>query len=231
MSKDAERWRVPDLVPNGVELCAIFVGESPHKDELKPEKKVERSPFRGSAGRRWWQEIFGCAGLQLQNDAQVPPKAELEYVCHKLRIAVLNAIQYPIDPRITKHYPACVPREYLKFDKGTRDRNGNGKGPFGYKTVFDDQDCTDPVGEAIMDLARRLKFFSNMPAQIVCLGNDSQWFVRQAIRRLPAGCALWGQEPVTIPHPARWRFSSKLLSKNFRADAVHTLKQFIEPVS
>lgn len=232
MSKDAERWLVPDLVPDGVELCAIFVGESPHKDELKPQDQVERSPFRGSAGKQWWQEIFGCAGLPFQREAQVPPKTELEHVCRKLRIAVLNAVQYPIDPKITQHYPACVPREYLKFDKGERDRkgNGNGKGPFGYKTVLDDQYRAGPVGERIIDLARRLRRFSKMPAQLVCLGDDSEWFVSRAIQQLPLGCVLTEQSPVTISHPARWKYSSQKPGKNYRADAARTLKQLIDPV-
>lgn len=231
MTKDAERWFVPDLVPNGIELCSIFVGESPHKDELKPERKIERSPFRGSAGKQWWLEIFGCAELPWQHEALIPPRTELEHVCGRLRIAVLNAVQYPIDPKITRHYPACVPREYLQFDKGTRDVKGNGKGPFGYKTVLDDQNCTGPVGERIIDLARRLKRFSKMPAQIVCLGDDSEWFVRRAIQQLTPGCALKKKLPVTISHPARWKYSSQQLGRNYREDAVRTLKQLIEPAS
>jgi hypothetical protein len=234
VSSRTDRWLVPDLVPTGVELRAIFVGESPHKDEVKPKNKGERFPFRGSSGRSWWVEIFDCAALSLGATplpalSDVPPRLELERVCRDLRIAVLNAVQYPIDPKITKHYPSCVPREFLKFDKGTRDGKGmgNGKGPFGYKTVLQVQDCVDPVGGRVSDLAWRLRRFGQMPAQVVCLGHDSKWFVNQAMRRLPQDCALARQPPETIPHPARWRFSGHQSGKDYRADAVRVLKRLI----
>jgi len=86
MRDDAERWLVPDFVPKGIDLCAVFVAESPHKEELKPDKKDEHSPFRGSPGRQWWLEIFGCATPHFQHPAQMSTRAELEHVCRKLRI-------------------------------------------------------------------------------------------------------------------------------------------------
>jgi hypothetical protein len=202
--------------------CATFIGESPHKDEITPEKKIERSPFRGSAGRDWWAPILACAG---RHGPHMLSRAEHEQVCHQLRIAVLNAVQYPIDPKISQHYPNCVPREFLEFDKGTRDRTGNGKGPCGYKTVFQDQDFAGTVGERIIDLTGRLERFSQMPAQIVCLGNDSRWFVSQAIQRLHPACALTSRPLETIPHPARWKFSSP--GNNIRAVAIGRIRQLV----
>lgn len=230
-SKRAERWFVPDLVPRGVEVRAVFVGESPHKDEIKPERMDERSPFRGSAGRDWWVALFERAGQPLvpkphRRTPDVPPRKELEDVCRSLHIAVLNAVRFPLDPRITQHYPEFVPMECLGFDKGSADRKGkgNGKGAFGYKTVFENHDRAGPVGETIDDLARRLKRFSNTSARVVCLGNDSLWFVERAIQRLPQACALAGLTPAKIPHPTSWKFSRPQEGQNFRAEAARVLK-------
>ncbi len=193
------RYRVDDLVPPPGEwsrLRAVFIGESPHKDEVAPEDPRERSPFRGMAGREFWTEVakyLKAPGMT----RPVPPRAELERICTELGMALMNAIQYPLDPKIALHYgEGCSPAEQLGFEKAT--------GPRGYKAIAKKGGPGNAVDAAIRDLVQRLSKLQSARAQLVCLGNDSCWFVERAIAGLPAEAALLSQPVLTIPHPASW---------------------------
>ena len=73
------RFRVPDLIPPQTEiheLKAIFIGESPHRDEVLSEDPGERSPFRGVAGREWWTELSRFM-KKPSSMRPVPPRNEL----------------------------------------------------------------------------------------------------------------------------------------------------------
>lgn len=217
----AERFRVPDILPKGdgwSQLKAVFIGESPHRDEVAPKDPALRSPFRGVAGREWWEELVKIAGIEMKV-RPVPARPLLENLCQQLRIGVLNAVQYPIDPKITLHQgDASTPRTQLGFEKGA--------GDFGYKAVVKqsprDSRQGNPVQHAILDLAFRLSELAASPAQVVCLGNDSRWFVERAMERLPEGTPLAGKPLITIPHPSSWWRNAA-----YRARAVGTLQQLL----
>jgi hypothetical protein len=108
----------------------------------------------------------------------------------------MNAVQFPLDPKIVLHQgDAAAPYPWLGFEKASGGR--------GYRAVF--KAAPDgPVEAAIADLTARLERLAEAPAQVVCLGHDSRWFVEHARGRLPAGCALRSRELMTIPHPSSW---------------------------
>jgi len=195
----AARFCVDDLVPEEISLSrcrAVFIGESPHRDEVAPESSKERSPFRGVAGREWWSELVRVLGQPIPT-RPVPSRETLLRICADLKIAVMNAVQFPIDPKITLHQGVEVlPREALGFEKGT--------GEWGYKEVLKKGGRSNSVQAAIDDLARRLSFFEDSPAQVVCLGNDSRWFVERALAKLSPEANLKVLPLVTIPHPSAW---------------------------
>ncbi len=209
----AERFRVEDLVPRDVkpgEFRAVFIGESPHRDEVAPDSASERSPFRGVAGREWWSALSRY--LKAPYDGKkVPPRSELLRLCSELRIAVMNAVQYPIDPKIELHQgEKSSPILQLGFHKAT----GEGS----YKTVFK-RGQKNPVTEAIDDLASRLRYFEDSDAALVCLGNDSRWFVEKALQKLG-----WERELVTIPHPSSWWRNA-----GYKSRAIDFLEQELGP--
>jgi hypothetical protein len=195
----SDRFFVPDLVPdsgpgNRGPLRAIFIGESPHRDEVSPEAPWERSPFRGVAGREWWEALSRYLAQPIVM-RPVPRREVLEESCSELGIAVMNAVQYPIDPKIVMHQgAACDPRAQLGFEKGA--------GPFGYRAVLKAKGPDNAVAWAIQDLARRLEKLD--ARRIVCLGNDSRWFTEQAQQLLPESSPFRYAELQTIPHPSSW---------------------------
>jgi hypothetical protein len=209
----AERFCVPDLVPSSGRLRAVFIGESPHRDEVAPKDAALRSPFRGVAGREWWAELVKLAGSDL-TVRPVPPRPALESLCSALGIAVMNAVQYPIDPKIVLHQgDSAAPKMHLGFEKGS--------GEASYKAVFK-QGGSNPVFRAIADLAARLQALGDHEAQVVCLGNDSRWFVERALALLPEGGALTRRPAVTIPHPSSWWRNAA-----YRTRAVQALTQLL----
>ena len=200
--KYSARYRVEDLIPifsrsNFSKLKAVFIAESPHKDEVSSENPRERSPFRGTAGKEWWGALSKIAGDQ-PISGEIPSREKLLEICFELGIVVMNAVQFPLDPKITLHQGhSCDPVEFLGFQKSS--------GPLGYKAVLKNSDrknsVNNPVGEAILDLRMRLEGLkkSNDVSIIVCLGNDSRWFVERA-----AQGNLDDLKIQTIPHPSSW---------------------------
>lgn len=203
------RYKVQDLVPEKVSR-AVFVGESPHRDEVAPESPSERSPFRGVAGREWWSELAKFLSHPLAM-RPVPPRATLMQVCEELEIAVMNAVQYPLDPKIMLHQGReSAPVVQIGFEKGVGEQS--------YKAVYRQDLHPNPVESAIADLASRLTELKGAPAQIVCLGNDSRWFVERAVQEIPVDAPLVQKPVLTIPHPSSWWRNSA-----YRARAVEVL--------
>ena len=191
-----ERYRVTDLVPSK-KIKVIFIAESPHKDEVSSENPEERSPFRGIAGREWWGALSKFTRVKPPT-REIPPRDQLLVICNELGIAVMNAVQFPLDPKITLHEGAeCSPHQFLGFQKSS--------GPLGYKAVIKTGGQHNPVESAISDLRGRLIDLkrelkkSNQVLIVVCLGNDSRWFVERA-----TAADFEGLEIQTIPHPSSW---------------------------
>ena len=187
------RYRVPDLLPGAPESArAVFVGESPHRDEVASETPEERTPFRGMAGREWWSAVAQLAGREIAVKP-MPPRAVLEPLCQDLGIGLLNAVQYPLDPGITRHTgDDADPASALGCAKAT--------GPTSYKRVFKEPARLNPVGQAIEDLRARLAPFVEAGVPVVCLGNDSRWFVDQALAENAEALA----RVQVMPHPSSW---------------------------
>src|SRR4051794_1908150 len=120
------RYFVPDLSPrdHGTPEMprAVFVAESPHISEVTPAKRIDRRPLCGMAGKAWWSLLSEI--LEGQANPDVSLERELE-VCRKHRIAVMNAVQYPLDPKVTASFPDFDPAKQLGFNKVA--------GEFGYK--------------------------------------------------------------------------------------------------
>lgn len=206
------RYRVLDLIPEDVassRLKAIFIGESPHRDEVAPESAAERSPFRGVAGREWWAELVRFTGDPIVT-RPVPPRKVLLEICSELQIGVMNAVQFPIDRKIMMHQgDASDPVVQLGFDKST--------GSTSYKAVFKVQGQDGPVGSALDDLRARLQPLARPGIQWVCLGNDSRWFVERIHSEFS------GLKPLlTIPHPSSWWRNAA-----YKARAVETLQALL----
>src|SRR5688572_14384703 len=114
------RFFVPDLSPHdrqslrGMRPCIVFVAESPHVSEIEPEKPGDRRPLCGVAGRQWWGLLTDL--LEGRVDADVSLEHLLDF-CLKHRIVVLNAVQYPLDPKVTKGFPDADPLKNLGFSK------------------------------------------------------------------------------------------------------------------
>lgn len=208
------RFLVPDLIPAGEgELRAVFIGESPHRDEVKPEKTRDRTPFRGVAGREWWSELSRFLAEPLPRE--VPDREKLLDVCDELGVGVMNAVQYPIDSKIKLHQgEKASPVEQLGFDKSS--------GPTSYKKIYRESGSHGEVGTAIQDLAKRLQKLEDRRPRIVCLGNDSRWFTEKALSCLPEDSPLREQELLTIPHPSSWWRNA-----SYRARAVVLLNELL----
>ncbi len=199
----AARFRVEDLipaVPSGKPLKAVFIGESPHRDEVASEEADRRTPFRGVAGREWWKELARINSEmngKLLETKPVPSRPVLLELCRELGIGVMNAVQFPIDPKIVQHQgDYSTPLAHLGFEKAT----GFGS----YKAIFKQSGDEGPVGLAIRDLANRLRALQDQSLQIVCLGNDSRWFVDRAVILLPEDAAIRRLPILPVPHPSSW---------------------------
>jgi hypothetical protein len=186
-----KRFFVADLSPEQrVELKKfkpryVFVAESPHVSEVEPEDPKARRPLCGSAGREWW----GMVGeLVCSEDSRATDLERLLRLCRAGSLAVMNAVQYPIDPKITMHYGAGAdPVENLGFSKVA---------PATYKKLKSGPD----VEAAIDRLRARLVHPSVRDIAVISLGLDAQWFVSAA---LSAKVGV-GRHLMTIPHPSAW---------------------------
>lgn len=191
LSHTNSRFFVPDLTPEArEELSAmkplvLFVGESPHVSEVEADELHQRRPLCGAAGKQWWSLLSEL--LEGAPNSDVTLKRELN-LCGKYRIAVMNAVQYPMDPKVTSVFPDADPLKNLGFGKFT--------GEYSYRKVK-----TNPLVQAAIEaLRKRLNHPSVRELKVHPLGNDAEWLVTQAL----------GHDQVLrrfgtkIPHPSAW---------------------------
>ncbi|MEW6057859.1 MAG: hypothetical protein AB1540_14725 [Bdellovibrionota bacterium] len=194
-----ERFFVPDLTPEQrsqlkkLKPKLVFVAESPHESEVAPEMRAERRPLCGKAGREWWQKI---GQILKDEDDKSTELGRLLELCLAGDFAVMNAVQYPLDPKITLYQgEEAAPVRGLGFSKVS---------PYSYKKLKD----TEAVRRAVQNLRERLNHSSLVHALVVSLGNDAQWFVNQALQ------GSLERHLETIPHPsAWWRQGGKLRTR------------------
>lgn len=215
--KPNSRYFVPDLSPQdrtaleSLRPKVIFVAESPHVSEVEPDEIEARRPLCGMAGRQWWSmlnEILGEGGNsetaksevqesnfrgKLSQDVSLPYLIEF---CRSNRIVVMNAVQFPLDPKVAKRFPEAEPVKNLGFSK------------VGGVSSFKKLKTSEPVKFAIHSLKQRLCHPNLAGIPIHCLGNDAEWFVMQAISD-PSQCGelqenLLARLGEKIPHPSAW---------------------------
>jgi hypothetical protein len=200
------RFFVPDLSPiDRVELQkvapkTVFVAESPHISELEPDSESERRPLCGKAGKQWWSLL----GEFIEDD----PGEEVDLqrmlrLCQAVPIAVINAIQFPLDPKVARVFPKADPVKNLGFSKEP--------GPFSFKKLKEGEG----VRSCISALRGRLLNPYLLGAQVICLGNDAQWFVEAAL-----GEQASKRMGVKIPHPSAWWRRGGLYGRMARERAI-----------
>ncbi len=160
-------YYVPDLLPKSAKL--IFVAESPHKKEIEGALS-QRCPFRGPAGQQWWKMV--CMVAQ---EAPVNiKKAALSQLCQRLKIAVVNSVQYPLGD-------IGNPVVNLGFNRRR------------LRTLWKQKDSN--LLNAVQSLRCRLSNHS----LIVPLGKTAAYFVSLALDG-DAQC----RQKEWIPHPSSW---------------------------
>lgn len=190
-----KRFCVADLTPaervsmRDQPIKWIFVAESPHVNEVKEELAELRRPLCGKAGQEWWkmlEKIFRASALEL--DPELTAES-LENFCIHHGLAVMNAVQYPIDLKIMAHYgEAADPERHLGFSKSGGSHYKKQKKTFG-------------VEKALKSLEARLMHPSLAAAPIYALGLDSKWFLEQ----LAIGNAMIAKRHQgSLPHPSAW---------------------------
>jgi hypothetical protein len=191
LNKPNPRFFVPDLSPRdrkalvGIRPRAIFVAESPHVSEIEPESIDQRRPLCGVAGRQWWGLLSELLDFEKNEDVSLE---HLVQFCQNHRIVVMNAVQYPLDPKVVKAFALADPAKNLGFNKVS--------GPYSFKRLKK----SAPVQEALDSLRARLLDPRMENAPIHCLGNDADWFVRQALGDGESANRISDK----IPHPSAW---------------------------
>ena len=186
-----ERYFVPDLSPvdrqelRDLRPRYVFVAESPHVNEVEPGKLPERRPLCGAAGRQWWRLLSELLEGSENSDVSLPRMLDF---CREHRIAVINAVQYPLDPKITAKCPDADPVQNLGFAKAAGE------------TGFKKRRKGDEVQAALRNLRERLDHPSLAGAEVWALGNDSEWFITQALSPEELK-KRWGGK---VPHPSAW---------------------------
>jgi hypothetical protein len=202
MIRPSERYFVPDLSPEArsslkkLKPRYLFVAESPHVQEVEPDAKGKRRPLCGAAGKKWWGMLAQLLGSPLdlkrtqKNSEQELDLSlrSLESFCLSHHLAVLNAVQYPLDPKVAQRFPEADPVKNLGFNKVS--------GPFSYKRQKD----TPEVALALESLQRRLSHTAVKKLPVYALGNDSEWWVLRALVAQGEEARYAGK----IPHPAAW---------------------------
>jgi hypothetical protein len=185
------RYFVPDISPidrpelKGLSPRVLFVAESPHISEVEPGDRQKRRPLCGAAGRVWWKKLGEILEQESSDDVSLE---RMESICAQNKIAVINAVQFPMDPKVAAKYPDAEPVSNLGFAKAS--------GEFSYKR----QKKAPTVQEAVKNLRERLMDPKMKDAQIWPLGNDAEWFVSQALSPEEYAERVKGK----IPHPSAW---------------------------
>ncbi len=198
-----KRYFVPDFSPQDRSALKkmkpryIFVAESPHINEVESDVLEERRPLCGAAGRQWWGLLSEL--LEGQTNTDVELKRILKF-CLDHQIVVMNAVQFPLDPKIDKLFPGAEPVKNLGFSKLN--------GAYSFKKLKN----TRSVQDAVSSLGERLQHPSLKDVPIHCLGNDSEWFVSRALGASEIALRL-GEK---IPHPSAWWRRGGLFGKMAR---------------
>ena len=212
ISKPSPRYFVPDLSPHDRKVLAqlkpkyVFVAESPHISEVEPDEMKDRRPLCGAAGRQWWGLLSEL--LEKKPNTDVSLEHFIAF-CQKHSIAVLNAVQYPLDPKVAARYPDADPAQNLGFNKVA--------GAYSYKKLK----ASPQVQASLSDLAERLCHPSFKDARIFCLGNDSYWFVTQALGMADAIEKIQDK----IPHPSAWWRAGGLYGRIAREKLTEVFKR------
>lgn len=197
-----KRFFVGDLTPgqrpqlHDFRPKMVFVAESPHVSEVTPEALSERRPLCGKAGQAFWKMI---AELVLKSaDTAVDTSLECQLaLCRAGGFAVMNAVQFPLDPKVMVQFPRANPVENLGFSKVP---------PASYKKLRAGRD----VEHAVEWLRERLVHPAIGGVPVVSLGGDAEWFVAAALGEAVGE----GRHLMKIPHPsAWWRQGGKLREK------------------
>lgn len=190
-SSAGDRFLVPDLSPRDRPILKnlkpkwVFVAESPHVSEVEPVEKSERRPLCGMAGKQWWGLLTEL--LEGESNSDVSLEHLLDF-CSKHRLTVMNAIQYPLDPKVTRVFKEADPRQIVGFSKEP--------GEFFYKK----KKSSLALIQKIEDLAERLNDPAIRHLPVYSLGLDSEWFVTRALEMLSAESRFAGR----LPHPSAW---------------------------
>lgn len=197
------RYFVPDLSPeqrpqlHDLRAEVVFVAESPHEAETASERLSERRPLCGRAGQAFWKMIGELTMGVSSSDTDLE---RLLSLARRGRFAVMNAVQFPLDPKITLYYgDAADPVAHLGFSKAAL-------------ASFKKLKSTAEVEAAVSLLGERLVHESVRHLPVISLGNDAQWFVNQAL-----GEAAATRHLMTVPHPSAWWRQGGKLRERARA--------------
>ena len=155
--------------------------------EVEPVEIDCRRPLCGAAGRQWWKKLGEILGGSSSEDVSLDRMLELASLN---RIAVLNAVQFPMDPKIKAKFPEAEPVGNLGFAKAAGDT--------GYKKRKNEFG----VQRAVANLRSRLTDPRLTKPWLRPLGNDAEWFAPKATSRKKNY-----SEPLVpgkIPHPSAW---------------------------
>jgi hypothetical protein len=159
---------------------------------VAPERPEDRRPLCGQAGKVWWSAL----GMILEKNPDSDTSLErILAFCTKHRVVVLNAVQYPLDPKVAKKFPDADPVKNLGFSK------------VGGASSFKKMKNSREVLTAVQSLRERLGHPALSRLPVYCLGNDSFWFVSQALQDNPS------RAPEKIPHPSAWWRRQNLYKK------------------
>jgi hypothetical protein len=103
-------------------------------------------------------------------------------------MAILNAVQFPLDPLVAKKFPQADPIKVLGFYKGA--------GEHSYKKMAKSKEFAD----ASQSLKRRLEHPQLITCPIYSLGLDSEWFLKRTLSAKEFKKRYQGR----IPHPSAW---------------------------
>lgn len=190
------RFFVPDLTPNArrelqnLQPRFLFIAESPHLSEVEPDELLQRRPLCGMAGRQWWGALAEVLEKKPKLDSALVDVSleKLIQNCLKYKICILNSVQFPLDPKITKKFPKADPLLNVGFYKGP-----------GEKT-YKKQKNSIEMKKALASLRDRLQSPKIAQVPIYCLGNDAEWFLNLALEKNEIEQRYLGR----IPHPSAW---------------------------
>ncbi|MBI3542971.1 MAG: hypothetical protein HY075_06840 [Deltaproteobacteria bacterium] len=200
----AQRSQLVDFSPE-----IAFVAESPHVSEVAPDLIELRRPLCGKAGQAFWKMVGELVEGEASQDTSLERMLRL---ARAGRFAVLNSVQFPLDPKVCAEFPEADPVAHLGFSKIP---------PASYKKLRAGRD----VPRAVELLRERLVHPRLAGAAIVSLGNDAEWFVSAALGQ----AAGEGRHVAKIPHPSAWWRQGGKLRERAREQLTELLVKGLRP--